>query len=209
MLFAPKHQPTWSTRLRVALWPRRSWSRSARYVGWRVIRLGGSPEGLALGVATGVFIATLPIPGAQMLMAALVAWLIGGNVPAALLGTFWANPLTLPILWLGAHWIGSGLLGQPAVITAADLMAHLAQVKSALLAPGRETLAAAYEVLWPLFKPLAIGALPLAAISAVVFYGLTRHLIAGYRDRHRAARLALAVDHSLADAMPLEALSHR
>lgn len=194
MLFTPKHQPPWLSRLRVAMWPRRSWARSARYIGWRLVRLGGTTHGLALGVATGVFIATLPIPGAQMFVAALLAWAIGGNVPAALLGTFWANPLSLPILWMSAYWIGGGLLGSPMLLDTADLLTRLGQVKSALFAPGTTTLPAAYAVLWPVFKPLALGALPIAAVSACLFYWLTLYLIAGHRERRASARSRMAVD---------------
>jgi uncharacterized protein len=209
MLFRPKHQPPWLARLRVALWPRRSWTRSARYVGWRVTRLAGSPHGLALGVATGVFMATLPIPGAQMFAAAVAAWMIGGNVPAALLGTFWANPLSLPVLWLSAHWVGSGLLGSPMLLNTGDLLVRLGQVKSALLAPGAATISAAYAVLWPVFKPLALGALPIAAVSAALFYWLTLHLIAGYRERRFEARGQAQVDQSRDADLTLGVLSGR
>jgi uncharacterized protein len=209
MLFTPKHSPTWGQRLRVAVWPRRSWQRSSRYIGWRVMRLGGSPHGLALGVAIGVFVATLPIPGAQFLAAAVAAWVLRGNVPAALLGTFWANPVTVPVLWLSAHWLGCLMLGTPVVFQATDFFARMAQVKSALLAPGAETLSAAYAVLWPVFKPLVIGALPLAAVSAAVFYGLTLYLLQGYRERRLTERSAVGSVRDPMDALELGDFSGR
>jgi uncharacterized protein len=187
MLFSPRHLPTWRTSLRVALWPRRSFARSARYLGWRVIRLGGSAHGLALGVAVGVFIATLPILGVQFVLAALVAWALRGNVPAALLGTFWANPLSLPVLWVGSHWLGSTVTGSPATHTAHELLATLDQVRATLLTPGTKTLSAVYSLLWPVWKPLMIGALPIALLCSVLFYGLTFNLIGGYRANRKAA----------------------
>jgi uncharacterized protein len=190
MLFTSRTQPTWRARLRVAVWPRRTWARSARYLGWRLLRLGGSPHGLALGVGTGVFVATLPIPGMQLLAAAVLAWMIRGNVAAALLGTFWANPLTLPVIWLSAHWVGCGILGVPAVLTAVDLVSSLAHVRAALVAPGTETLATAYGLLWPALKPIAVGAVPIAIVSSVIFYWFTLNLIAGYR----AGRSAIVGD---------------
>jgi uncharacterized protein len=186
MLFSPRHPPSWRTCLRVALWPRRSFARSTRYVGWRVVRLGGSAHGLALGVAIGVFVASLPILGIQFLLAGLLAWALRGNVPAALLGTFWANPLSLPFLWLGSHWLGSAVVGGP-TLHAHELMATLDQMRVTLFTPGKQTLSTVYTLLWPVWKPLMIGALPIALLCSVLFYGLTFNLIGGYRTSRKAA----------------------
>lgn len=193
MLFSPRHPPSWRTSFRLALWPRRSFARSVRYLGWRVVRLGGSAHGLALGVAIGVFVATLPILGFQFLFAGLLAWLVRGNVPAALLGTFWANPLSLPLLWLSSHWLGSAVIGSPATLTAAELLATLDQVRASLLTPGAVTLSAVYGLLWPVWKPLLIGSLPIASVCAVLFYGLTFNLIGGYRTSRKVTATTPAV----------------
>jgi uncharacterized protein len=186
MLFSPRQSPSWRSSLRVALWPRRSFARSVRYVGWRLIRLGGSPHGLALGVSIGVFVATLPILGVQFLLAGLLAWALRGNMPAALLGTFWANPVSLPVLWLGSHWLGCTVLGTPANLSSVDLLATLDLFRAGLLAPGAKTLSAVYGVLWPVWKPLLVGSIPIAIVCAVLFYGLTFNLIGGYRTSRRA-----------------------
>jgi uncharacterized protein len=187
MLFTPRHPPPWWTSLRVALWPRRSFGRSTRYLGWRIVRLGGSAHGLAIGVAIGVFVATLPILGLQFLLAGLLAWTLRGNVPAALLGTFWANPLSLPFLWLSSHWLGSMVLGTPANLHAHELMATLDQMRVTLLTPGKQTLSTVYSLLWPVWKPLLVGSVPIALVCAGLFYGLTFNLIGGYRTSRRAA----------------------
>ncbi len=194
MLFSPRHPPSWQTNLRVAIWPRRSFGRSIRYVGLRIMRLGGSAHGLALGVAIGVFIATLPILGIQFLLAGLLAWALRGNVPAALLGTFWANPLSLPLLWLGSHWLGSIVIGGPS-LHAHELMATLDQMRLTLFTPGKQTLSAVYALLWPVWKPLLIGSIPIAALCAVIFYGLTFNLIGGYRAGRTAAPRRPRLEH--------------
>ena len=205
MLLSPREIPTWGRRLRVALWPRRSFARSIRYIGWRVVRLGGSAHGLALGVAIGVFVATLPILGVQFIFAALLAWLLRGNVPAALLGTFWANPVSLPFIWIASHWLGCVVLGVPVTLNAAELLETLATVRATLLTPGTQTLSNVYAVLWPVWKPLVVGALPLATICAVLLYGLTYNLIGGYRTTRRAARAGhAAVDRAIPAPLSLD-----
>lgn len=194
MLFSPRRAPTCVERLRVAIWPRRSFGRSVRYLGWRVVRLGGNPHGLALGLAAGVFVATLPLLGAQMVLAAALAWAIRGNVPAALLGTFWANPVTTPVLWLGAYLLGSLVMTGDASVSPAELADRIWQAGEAIFAPSPAPLAAAYAKLRPILLPLALGSVALGAASAAAFYFLCYQLICAHRratTNARAARRAM------------------
>ena len=82
MLFRRREAESLLERMRVHLWPRRSWSRSSRYVIYRLRRLSDTPHAVALGFAVGVFTAVTPFLGAHMAMAALFAWVIGGSVVA-------------------------------------------------------------------------------------------------------------------------------
>lgn len=185
MLLGQRHSPTWTARLCLALWPRRSFSRSARYAGLRIMRMSGAPKALALGVAVGVFVATLPVPGLQLLLAALLAWIVRGHIAAALLATFWANPLTVPVLWIGAHGIGQWILGT-AFATPGDVLAILAQATAVL--PTRDGLIGAYTALLPVLKPLAVGGLLLGLACAAVAYAATLKLV----GRHRTVRALIA-----------------
>src|SRR5690606_27489557 len=97
MLFRRREAESFLERLRVHLWPRRSWSRSTRYVVHRVRRLSATPHAVALGFAAGVFVSATPFIGFHMVLAALTAWIIGGSIVAAILGTFVGNPLTYPL----------------------------------------------------------------------------------------------------------------
>ena len=96
------------------LYPRGGWSRAIQYVKHRVNRLPDPPERIARGIFAGVFTTFTPFFGLHFIVAFLIAKLVRGNVIAALLATFFGNPLTfVPItvvsLRLG-HWIlGSDL----------------------------------------------------------------------------------------------------
>ena len=83
MLFRRRESESWWERLRVHLWPRRSWSRSGRYVVYRLRRLSASPHAIALGFAAGAFAAATPYIGTHLMMGALVAWAVGGSVVAS------------------------------------------------------------------------------------------------------------------------------
>ncbi len=110
MLFRRRETESCWERLRVHLWPRRSWSRSSRYVVYRLRRLSATPHAIALGFAIGAFAAVTPYIGTHMVMAALLAWIIGGSIVAALLGTFVGNPLTYPLIWYATYEVGNVML---------------------------------------------------------------------------------------------------
>ncbi|GAA6209071.1 DUF2062 domain-containing protein [Cognatishimia sp. WU-CL00825] len=79
-------------------WPRGGWGRAFHYVRHRLRRLPGSPERIARGIWAGVFATFTPFYGMHFVIAALVARAVQGNLLAALLGTFFGNPLTyLPV----------------------------------------------------------------------------------------------------------------
>ncbi|MBI0176443.1 DUF2062 domain-containing protein [Bartonella apis] len=101
MLFRRRKPVTFLERIRLWLWPRRSFSRSLKYYGKRLLRISATPHQVALGLAIGVLAASSPLFGFHIVLAGIVTWLLRGNVAAAILGTMLSNPLTfLPIVML-------------------------------------------------------------------------------------------------------------
>ncbi len=95
MLFKRRQLPSFAERVRLWLWPRRSWSRSLRYVLYRIVRLRANPHSLALGCAAGVFAACTPLIGGQIVLAAMLALALRANVAAAILATFFRQSAEL------------------------------------------------------------------------------------------------------------------
>ncbi len=60
---------------------------------WHVSRAG-----VAGGLAAGVFISFTPLIGLHMLMAVVAAYLLRLNLPAALMGAWFMNPITAPVI---------------------------------------------------------------------------------------------------------------
>ncbi|MDE5094321.1 MAG: DUF2062 domain-containing protein [Trichodesmium sp. St11_bin5] len=74
------------------------WNRYGRYLYSRFIRMQGTPEYIARGLALGVFAGLFPIFGLQTIVGIVLATLFQGNKVAAAAGTWVSNPLTyLPI----------------------------------------------------------------------------------------------------------------
>jgi len=172
VLFKRRNQPEWKERVRVALWPRHSWSRSAKYVGKRILRLSASPHAVAAGVAAGVLASMTPFIGLHFLIGFVLAFLIGGNLLAAALGTFFGNPLTFPFIWASTFRVGSKILGTETLpLDQAQLVDQLA--------------AQSWSTIVPLFKPMIVGSLPLGLGVAAFFYVLVFIAVRSYQGRRR------------------------
>lgn len=93
------------------MWPRGGWARAASYVRLRLQRLPDAPEKIARGIFAGVFAAFTPFYGFHFLFSALVAVIMRGNVLAALLATFFGNPLTYVPIGIISLQTGHLILG--------------------------------------------------------------------------------------------------
>lgn len=93
------------------VWPRGGWLRAFGYVKHRVRRLPDTPEKIARGVAAGVFTTFTPFFGFHFITAYLIARLVRGNILAALLGTFFGNPLTYVPIAVTSLTVGHFILG--------------------------------------------------------------------------------------------------
>ncbi|HEU4475103.1 MAG TPA: DUF2062 domain-containing protein [Methyloceanibacter sp.] len=171
MLFRRREAESLLERMRVHLWPRRSWSRSSRYIVYRLRRLSDTPHAVALGFAVGVFTAATPFLGTHMAMAALLAWVIGGSVVAALLGTFIGNPLTYPLFWYSTYEVGDLMLGRTAEKPSIDLSAGIFQTS--------------IDQLWPLLKPMTLGSIPVGIALAALSYIIVKPMVDAYKHRRR------------------------
>jgi hypothetical protein len=102
--------------------------------------------------ALGLMIAFVPIP-VHFLLATVLALALRLNVPAAIAGTFLANPLTMVPMYVGAYWIGCRLLDLPPSNIEFEMSWHW-------LTTG----------LLPIWKPFLLGCLVLGTTAAVTGY---------------------------------------
>lgn len=161
-------------RLRIAIWPRRSFSRSFQYFIKRVLRLTATPHAIAAGVAAGVFASWTPLLGFHFILSFALAYLIAGNLAAAAIGTAFGNPLSFPFIWTLTLKTGRFILGagHPEADNNIDLGALFRHLDMGQL--------------WePFLKPMLVGALPLGIVTAAVFYIGTYWTVRGFQARRR------------------------
>jgi uncharacterized protein (DUF2062 family) len=145
------------------------------------MHLRASPHEVALGCAVGVFVSITPLLGAQTLIAALLAGFFRANVPAAVLGTFFGNPVSWPIIWTSTYAMGLQIIRPDGGLGAGDLEQNVMLLWTALLERSPELLNATGALLWPLLLTMLAGSLPLGLLMATICYYIAKNLIRGWQ----------------------------
>jgi uncharacterized protein len=170
MILGRRDRPGILQRLAGWLWPRAGWRRAGHYLLMRLKRLPGTPHAIATDLATGVAVGLTPFLGLHLPLALALAWLTGGNLLAAGLGTLVSNPWTVPLIWASTYRLGCLLLGRAP--HGLHLLADL-HPKALLGEVGL--------LLWP----MTVGAAPLAAAAWAATYLLTVRAMAAVREERR------------------------
>jgi len=175
------------------LYPRGGWTRAFHYVKHRVRRLPDSPERIARGIWAGVFTTFTPFYGLHFVIAFLIARLMKGNIIAALMSTFFGNPLTYVPIGVVALKTGHFLLGsefdeeasRSFVGMTADAMGDLKDNLLALVADRPADWHGLQVFYNEVFFPYMVGGLIPGAITATVMYYLSVPVIRAYQQRRR------------------------
>ena len=190
-------RPLWKALLQ-ALWPRGGWGRAARYVQHRLHRLPDPPEKIARGIFAGVFTTFTPFYGLHFFIAAGLAWIMRGNIVAALLGTFFGNPLTYVPIGVVAmktgHWmLGLGhpegvhrSIGRKFVEAGRDLTDNFYAIFTDKTANWQDLSIFYYEVFWPYL----VGGIVPGIVTALICYYVSVPVIRVYQKRRRGAIMA-------------------
>ncbi|MCH9807683.1 MAG: DUF2062 domain-containing protein [Alphaproteobacteria bacterium] len=185
MLFDRRVPPAYTEQLRVLLWPRESWERSLRYIALRLLRVRATPHQLALGFAIGVFAAVTPLVGLQMVLAGLLALMCRASFTAAMLGTFFGNPIVWAVIWPATYATGSYVIGGGGGLDQASMTSQFAVLWESVRTLSADMLGAAFAILWPIVKPMLVGSIPVGLAIAGAFYYVTKRAAMAYQARRR------------------------
>lgn len=182
------------------IYPRGGWLRAGQYVLYRLRRLPDQPHKIGRGVAAGVFISFTPLHGFHFLAAAGIAWVIGGNILAALLATFVGNPMTFPFIAYASTWLGREILGTHGRLSAkmifnefADATAQLWHNIGALFGPKEAHWDRLNSFFQDIYLPYLVGGVIIGTIAGVASHYLTVPVIRAYH-RRRARKLAKRIE---------------
>ena len=133
--------------------------------------LQGDPHYVALGMAVGVFVAVTPTIPFHTTIALAMAFALKASKPAAVIGVWFSNPLTIPPFYFGSYKLGMLILGRsdgldPAILSLQELLKQGLDITIAMI----------------------VGGAVLGVVPAIASYYITRHFFRKLRDRRAAAK---------------------
>ncbi|WP_107497343.1 DUF2062 domain-containing protein [Thalassobius sp. I31.1] len=179
--------------LRDFFWPKTGWKRAYLYVKHRLQRLPDPPHRIARGIFAGVFTSFTPFFGLHFFVAAFISFILRGNVIAALLATFFGNPLTFPFIGLSSLKLGQYLLGlmgrdvPAAVVDQQDVGVGATLWRNFLAMFNDQD--ANWGFLWDFyntfFLPYFVGGIIPGLIAGIICYYITVPVIDLYQKRRK------------------------
>ena len=77
----------------------------------KIKSLQGDPHYIAMGIAVGVFVGVTPTFPFHTLLAVVLAFILRGSKPAAVISVWFGNPLTMPLFYFLSYKVGNFILG--------------------------------------------------------------------------------------------------
>ena len=191
MLFRRRRPLSGWDHVRATLLPRKGFWRPFVYRAKCAIRIKDSASAIAVGVAVGVFVSFTPLMGLHILLAVALAWVLGGNMVASVIGTAVGNPLTFPFIWLATYRAGSWALGErgakeeTATNFGAEVWRMISEREGGLL----DALIGIGE---NFIGPMLVGGVPMGLAAAFAAYWMTKPTVAAFQDARHARRVRLA-----------------
>lgn len=169
-------------KLRCWVWPKRGWTRGGQYIMHRLSRLPGSGYSIACGFAFGSAISFTPFVGLHLIFGGALAWICGGNVLAAWIGTLVGNPWTFPFIWLGLYKLGNWMLQieGPEGEAPPNFTDVFAQLWEALLSLDFASFA---DGIAAVIVPMTVAGIPCFIVAWVVSYFPMKYLVDSYKNK--------------------------
>ncbi|MFN3262417.1 MAG: DUF2062 domain-containing protein [Pikeienuella sp.] len=179
MLFKRRERRPFSEKVRAWIAPRRGWGRVIDYWRHRMQRLPDSPTRIAIGFACGVYTSFTPFFGFHFVVAAVLAWVLRGNILASAIGTFVGNPLTFPFIAAICIETGSLIMGGIPIDGIEDM-------------PFTDMAILFLSNIEKLVLPYFVGGLAPGLAAAAASYFIVKPVVVRYQKRRRAKLMARA-----------------
>jgi uncharacterized protein len=184
-----------------SFWPKGGWARAFSYVKHRVRRLPDPPHRIARGIMAGIMATFTPFFGFHFATAALIAWVMRGNILAAMLTTFAGNPITFPFIGAISLQLGTSILGTPPVRgepqsvidSFSRAMGDLWHNFLAIFTPERAEWSNLLVFSREVFMPYLVGGIVPGIVFGLIFYYVSVPLLVAYQNR-RKGRLKEKLD---------------
>jgi uncharacterized protein len=186
-LFRRRKKQSFLIKVREFLWPSAGWRRAGHYMKHRLARIDGSPYAIAAGFASGAAVSFTPFVGFHFIFAAIIAWIVRGNILTSAIGTAVGNPWTFPFIWAASYNVGINLLGGAATN---DLMGQLDKMfgNFTIVDLVNDPLNALGPFLETIFFPMLLGGTIIGASLWFFIYWPIYKLVSEYKIKQLKRR---------------------
>jgi len=153
------------------------------------VRIPGTPYAIAAGFASGAAVSFTPFLGFHFLLAALLAWIIGGNILTSAMGTVVGNPWTFPFILPSTYYFGSWIIGTP---TTNNFFGQVHDMlgKYSLMDIVESPMATLGPFLQSTILPMFVGGMILGTVVWFIFYWTLEKLVREYKHQRYLKRNA-------------------
>ncbi len=134
----------------------------------RAKTLRGDPHYVAMGMAIGVFVSITPTIPFHTVIAVALAFVLKGSKPAAIIGVWFSNPITIPFFYLGCYRVGMFILDKPILFN-----------------PKLMTIQELLKMGWDVTVAMILGGVILGIIPGIAAYFITRNIFTKIRMRKK------------------------
>lgn len=165
--------------------------RTRKFIAQRVLHTSDTPHQVALGVGAATFVAMLPIPGLQTVVAIAAAALLRANKAVCVPVVWLTNPVTMGPIYASCYALGRFILrGGPPAADAAPDVEHVVSLHLGGHPGWGHVLEIGFwrdlsGVLLDFGADLWVGCLAVGVVSAVASYVLARWGVSAFREHHR------------------------
>jgi len=186
-LFRRRKKQSFLIKVREFLWPSAGWRRAGHYMKHRLARIDGSPYAIAAGFASGAAVSFTPFVGFHFIFAAIIAWIVRGNILTSAIGTAVGNPWTFPFIWAASYNVGINLLDGTATN---DLMGQLDKMfgNFTIVDLVNDPLNALGPFLETIFFPMLLGGTIIGASLWFFIYWPIYKLVSEYKIKQLKRR---------------------
>ena len=174
------------SKVRNYIYPEMGLKRTLAYYGFKMIRIKASSHSIAFGFSLGVFVSFGPFIGLHTICSFIFAFIFRCNLIATLLGSLVGNPWTFPALWWLEYKIGNLILNTNELVDT-KLLKHMKHhlIHNLIHSLKKGDIDVFVEHIFPVIKPLLLGSIPVAIISAVALYQPIKILINKARLKYK------------------------
>lgn len=181
MRFSSRRRQNKWHELREFVWPSMGIRRLIRYYWLSLVRLRDTPSQITRGLVAGIVVCFTPLPITHIFQGMLIAWMIRGNVLAAMITSWVGNPWTYPFMWAIAYQAGHLLYD----VMGWDMMA----------VPTSLSWGEFWDVLvnhpFDVMVPWVLGGYAVAiVVSPILFYAIRPLIVRAHYARAQARRRA-------------------